>query len=63
MKFKCIDNRGMESRLTLNKIYDGEYALNKRDDAGRPHIRIEADDAGHTTLYVNYRFELVLEAC
>lgn len=57
MKFKCVNNDGMEHRLKLGKVYDGSYDYNQKDEYSKPMVRIDEDEDGLPTLYLSYRFE------
>lgn len=63
MKFKCTNNIGMEHRLILGNIYEGKYDYEQKDEFQKPMILVNEDEQGLPTLYNNYRFEIVLEAC
>jgi hypothetical protein len=52
-KFKCVDNRGRESVLTLNKVYEGK---------GMPdtlYVKIFKCEDGDYGIFLIQRFEIL----
>lgn len=59
MKYRCLNNKGIETQLTVGNIYEGKESENHKTYIGVPYLEIETADDGLNGIYNPYRFEEV----